>query len=252
MIVPYNYSIYHDFIETYLDSGFLNINEEDPIMQELKKVNEQNDQFFLVMDLSEIKVIYTSNRSSVMLGIDPEEMTPLEMVDKVHPDCLHRFGMARSKLLSMEKDLQLSSKNPAILSTDIKMLSPDDKGTINLLFQCFVFYSPTPHRAVFEIQVMTNIDSYKIKKGCFHYYSGNDTTLFKFPNEDLLKLDHKLSSREFEIIMLISTGLNSSDIAQKLFISTYTVNTHRRNILKKTGKKFIPEVIFDLMTQGLL
>ena len=93
MIAPYNYGIYHDFIETYLDSGFLNINEEDPIMQELEKVNEQNDQFFLVMDLSEIKVIYTSNRSSEMLDIDPQEMTPLEMVDKVHPDCLHRFGM---------------------------------------------------------------------------------------------------------------------------------------------------------------
>ena len=42
--------------------------------------------------------------------------------------------------------------------------------------------------------------------------------------------------REFEIIKLIESGLSSEQIAEKLFMSRYTVNTHRRNILEKTGK----------------
>jgi DNA-binding CsgD family transcriptional regulator len=44
------------------------------------------------------------------------------------------------------------------------------------------------------------------------------------------------SGREFEIIKLIQSGLNSEQIAGKLFLSVHTVATHRRNILEKSGK----------------
>lgn len=56
------------------------------------------------------------------------------------------------------------------------------------------------------------------------------------------KQEHKsnadiLSKREKEIIMLIRQGLTSQEIANKLFLSTYTVDTHRRNILRKLDLK---------------
>jgi DNA-binding NarL/FixJ family response regulator len=44
-----------------------------------------------------------------------------------------------------------------------------------------------------------------------------------------------LSEREKEIIKLISSGLTTSQIAVKLFLSEYTIETHRKNIGKKTG-----------------
>ena len=115
-----------------------------------------------------------------------------------------------------------------------------------------MFYSTLPHNTVYYVQVNTNIDWYKHKKNTFHYYVGNDVSLFRFPDEDLLQIGHHLTSREFEIVKLIASGLNSSDIAEKLFISAHTVNTHRGNILEKTGKPHISDVIFDLMKQGLL
>jgi len=46
-----------------------------------------------------------------------------------------------------------------------------------------------------------------------------------------------LSKREKEIIHLITQGLTSQEIAEKLFLSTYTVDTHRRNILRKLDLK---------------
>ncbi len=42
-----------------------------------------------------------------------------------------------------------------------------------------------------------------------------------------------LSSREKEVLALISKGLISKQIADKLYISVHTVNTHRQRILKK-------------------
>jgi DNA-binding NarL/FixJ family response regulator len=42
-----------------------------------------------------------------------------------------------------------------------------------------------------------------------------------------------ISPRELEIIRLIANGLTNSEIADKLCLSTHTVNTHRRNIMAK-------------------
>jgi DNA-binding NarL/FixJ family response regulator len=42
-----------------------------------------------------------------------------------------------------------------------------------------------------------------------------------------------LSSRELEILALISTGTGNGDIAEKLFISPHTVKTHLYHIFKK-------------------
>jgi DNA-binding NarL/FixJ family response regulator len=60
------------------------------------------------------------------------------------------------------------------------------------------------------------------------------------------------SDREFEIIRLIESGLTSEQIAEKIFLSVHTVNTHRRNILTKSGKETISELIYELIDKGLL
>jgi len=44
-----------------------------------------------------------------------------------------------------------------------------------------------------------------------------------------------LSEREVEIIQLIAEEFSSKQIAEQLFISSHTVNTHRKNIMHKIG-----------------
>lgn len=44
-----------------------------------------------------------------------------------------------------------------------------------------------------------------------------------------------ISEREVEIIKLIAEGFINKEIANKLFLSTHTVNTHRKNIMSKLG-----------------
>jgi DNA-binding NarL/FixJ family response regulator len=46
-----------------------------------------------------------------------------------------------------------------------------------------------------------------------------------------------LTERELEIIRLIAKELSTNQIAEKLYISPATVETHRHNILKKLGVK---------------
>lgn len=43
----------------------------------------------------------------------------------------------------------------------------------------------------------------------------------------------QLTEREIEILRLVATGLSSTEIGQRLFISPRTVDTHRNNIIQK-------------------
>lgn len=54
------------------------------------------------------------------------------------------------------------------------------------------------------------------------------------PRSMLRKYD-MLSERELSILNYVLDGKSSDEIASLLYISRNTVNTHRRNILKKTG-----------------
>lgn len=44
-----------------------------------------------------------------------------------------------------------------------------------------------------------------------------------------------ISEREMEIIALVAAGYSNKEIADKLYLSTHTVTTHRKNIMNKLG-----------------
>ena len=53
----------------------------------------------------------------------------------------------------------------------------------------------------------------------------------QFSNDFMKKF--QITTRETEIIGLIANGLTTKAIAAKLFVSEFTINTHRRNIARK-------------------
>lgn len=52
-----------------------------------------------------------------------------------------------------------------------------------------------------------------------------------------------LSQRELEVLSLIAQEFTSQQIAEKLFISKQTVDTHRMHIMQKTGSKSVVGLI---------
>ena len=248
---PYSYSIFFDFIESYLPSGFLNIKDDHPIIKRLDQVMEENDQFITVSDLSQIKFIYVSKKITEMIGVDPEQLNPGHFVEVVHPDDLSRLGLLRALTFSLEKQVLETQKGSALASFTIRLRNPSGV-YFNTLCQAYFFSSTIPQKKIYLIQVITNVDWHDIKKDRFHHYVGQDLSLFRFPDERLLEIGPGLSYREFEIIRLIETGLSSKEIADKLFLSIHTVNTHRSNILEKTGKSQISDVIYEFKEKALL
>jgi DNA-binding CsgD family transcriptional regulator len=251
MARAYSYSIFFDFIESYLPSGFLNINASDPIIQQLNQEMEENDQFITVADLARIKFLYASEGIRRMIGVEPSQLDPSHFVEVTHPEDLSRFGLLRAQTFVVEKEVLETKKGSALVSFTIRIRNTEGV-YFNCLCQAYFFFSQIPHDAVYLLQIISNVDRFETKKHGFHHYKGKDLSYFRYPDNELLKIGPAFSVRELEIIKLIESGMSSKQIADKLFLSVHTVNTHRRNILQQCGKDNISNLIYELNEQGLL
>lgn len=61
-----------------------------------------------------------------------------------------------------------------------------------------------------------------------------------------------LSDREIEVITLISEGYTNQQIAEMLFLSAHTVNTHRKNIMSKLGVKNTAGIVMYAVKTNLV
>lgn len=61
-----------------------------------------------------------------------------------------------------------------------------------------------------------------------------------------------LSEREQEIIILIAEGLTNAQIAEQLFLSNHTINTHRKNIMGKLGVKNTAGIVMYAVKTNLV
>lgn len=245
------YNLFHQFIISYSETAYEGIDRKDALIMELEDIMTSNDQFFYIADMIAMNVIFASKGSQEMIGVDPDVLSLYHFMDVTHPDDLKRLSLGRSKVIRIGQEIFIEGKGIEYLSSNFKMR--DAEGVYsNILTQNYMFYSSSPRKTVYLLKVHTNINwCKKIMQG-YHYYVGKDLSNFRYPDKELLKLGNVFTHREFEIIKMIELGMSTEEIAKKLYLSPYTVNTHRSNILKKTKKNQISELIYELKERGVL
>jgi DNA-binding NarL/FixJ family response regulator len=60
-----------------------------------------------------------------------------------------------------------------------------------------------------------------------------------------------LSPREREVLQLLAEGLTSPQIGKRLFVATTTVETHRRNVMRKLGIHSVADLTKYAIREGL-
>ncbi|WP_025126153.1 response regulator [Myroides odoratimimus] len=96
--------------------------------------------------------------------------------------------------------------------------------------------------------ILKNADAKEIVE-CVERAINGELTLSKKVQEIMLtQLSNpvelpRLTKREQQVLQAVSNGLTSAEIADKLFISVITVETHRRNLLQKFKAKNMFELV---------
>lgn len=76
---------------------------------------------------------------------------------------------------------------------------------------------------------------FKVANGeqVFPVLNENEVTNNQFSYFDDFLKKYKLTKREVEIIRLVCQNLRTKDIAERLYLSEFTIHTHRKNIMRK-------------------
>ena len=70
---------------------------------------------------------------------------------------------------------------------------------------------------------------------------------------DAQELPHEtLSNREYQVMLMLSSGRTVSEIADELALSVKTISTNRARLLKKMGMKTNAELTYYAVKQGLV
>jgi two-component system, NarL family, nitrate/nitrite response regulator NarL len=92
---------------------------------------------------------------------------------------------------------------------------------------------------------------YIVMAGGQYFPKPIESTSRKTVEEDGFLKQFNLTKREKEIIGFIRDSLTNQQISQRLFLSVYTVDTHRKNIMQKLGLKSPGALIRFIMEHNL-
>ena len=136
-------------------------------------------------------------------------------------------------ILVMKPDIVLI--NPTVLGTVEEYLSnslADKNPTVCFIALVYQYIEPAvleTYDAILDICEKRNKIPLLIK----------DALATKFKEKFVKHENYELSRRELSVLVELAKGLTAREISEKLNISVYTVNSHRKNITQKTGIKSI-------------
>jgi DNA-binding CsgD family transcriptional regulator len=218
---------------------------------ELNNILTLGRQFYYIADLKAMNIVFASKNIEIILGYKIEDISLKKMYDIIHPDDRKIIAKATEKTIQFAFDVP-SEPFEYVFNMDYRIKKASGN-YLRMLRQTCMFKKDNSGKMVLTLAVYTDISH--IKKGnCIDLtYTGPDLNIFKFPDEELLVLINKdiLTNAELNILGLLSNGKTSKEIANILSISSHTVDTHRRNMLCKTGTRNIRELIAFAMEKGL-
>ena len=116
-------------------------------------------------------------------------------------------------------------------------------GAVGYILKESTFFDEIYH-AIYEVTHGRHYLSPKIRRMYDHGTDG-----FYFSQEK--KRSHLLSKKEREVLQLVAEGLKTRHIAEKHHISVKTVETHRRNIMKKLDLYSVAELTKFALREGM-
>lgn len=199
--------------------------------------------------LDGLKAMLEKQQDIEVLALYDNGQALLDDVQKLQPDIalvdINMPGMQGPELTQKIKEL-----NPSVYVITLSMY--DDAGHIMEMIEAGV--SGYLLKNVNDKELVDAIK--QVIAGKMYFSSEVSEKLTTLVMHQQRKLDQpakpKLTERELEILKLVANEHSNAEIAGILFISERTVETHRKNMLRKTNNKTIVGLLKYAMEQQLI
>lgn len=207
-----------------------------------------NAQCLYVLDFQKQAVVFQKN-ATVLLGYSEEEFTSELIHSYIHPDdedMVHRLIRAA---VSYVRDRPAFEDGVFSLTYRIRK---KEGSYIKVLRQSSVFEIDQNGMMISNLSIISDIGFINSGQNVDWTFSTKDYDETLFNDYVGAQYEKYFTPRELQIIHWINEGLSSKDIAIKNSISSHTVDTHRRKILKKAGCKNTIELLNFCNKTGVL
>lgn len=229
---------------------FLNkLNELYPSFQLLDK----SSTFFYLFDFVKAKYLYVSDSISAILGYGAEEWKTKGVdfaFSIVLEDDVDRLKRCHKTLFEIYYATPIDGRKGLRYGFEARVRHKD--GRVIWLLQQGVFIEIDEQgRPVVSFDVLSDVTSYKrnnIMTLTISHPENPTPQVLYFP----LKGNVNFSSREIELLPLLHQGLTSKEIAAQLKISQHTVDTHRRNMIRKADVRDTAHLLSFAWENGLI
>ena len=214
--------------------------------------------YYFILNLFDFRMEYVHPGVEKIYGCKPDDFTLDELINKMHPEDAAQIKLKEAATgeffynrLPVNKILRYKSSYTFRIRDTLGKYR-------NILHQCTPIQLSLQGRIHHSLSVHSDITFLHMPpdnrvsfigiggEPSFYSLSTNPNTILE------REANWFLSAREREIVKLMADGFGSKQIADHLSISTHTVDTHRRNLLKKTGSKNTLELTVTCVKKGLL
>jgi len=210
--------------------------------------------YYYICNIASVEMEFVSDTVFSVLGIRPEEHSVQGIFENIHPEDRGRFIAHEGKVTEFFNQLPAEKVLKYKVSYDYRLKCAD--GSYKWILQQITTIQSGEDGAVIRVLgVHTDITHLKTNNqpsGLSFLGLEGEPSFHNVPVQSTIFLPSKeiFSRREKEILHLIVSGLTSKEIADNLYISHHTVNSHRKNILKKTGCSTPNELVAKAIKEG--
>ncbi|MBR9914018.1 MAG: PAS domain-containing protein [Algicola sp.] len=229
---------------------------DQPLLQEhikkivdLDKVLPYSSTFFCVTNTQDLTFEFISKNFTACLGLDAQEMTVKGMRyfwSRIHPDDIEGWLSALNQLMEFTLgEMSEEHRKRANYTWNFRFKNADDV-YVNIVQNTTPLVFDSEGKPIIGLAHYTVLDSQirmDITASAKLLNEHNEYKTVYFNNFSQKLLSDIVSNRERDIIRLLILDYSSKVISEKLNISPHTVDTHRRNILKKLNISSTGELI---------
>jgi DNA-binding NarL/FixJ family response regulator len=192
-------------------------------------------------------LLYSAENIEV-IGQSEDGLDAIEKAKHYKPDVVI-IDIAMPRMNGIEATKKLKSLMPGIKTITLSMHSEKEyvKGVLEAGADGYLLKNCTYRQLTDAIQSV-----YEGKKYLSQDITEQVITGYLSPSKSETNDYESLSHREKEIFMLFTEGKSTREIADDLFISVKTVNTHKQNILDKLQLKSNTDIVKYALKNGLI
>jgi DNA-binding CsgD family transcriptional regulator len=207
--------------------------------------------YYMIFNVLQMELELISPDIKNVIGYSPEEINTSFFLDLIHPDDKAYFLNYENKLTEFFNQLSLDKRGSYKCQHDYRIKTKTNN-YIRLLHQIvpLEFDENNYYRSL-----VLHTDITHIKESGIPSFSiigfGDEPSYYNVEITETLKKSFEIfTKREKDILKCILEGKKSKMIAEELYISLHTVNTHRKTILRKATCKSPIDLISKSIKEG--